>query len=79
MVDELGNTTADPLLLGKDCSGTGQISKKELSVDAPEITERIPTEFSKLEEFDIKNIENPQYVAHYAPEIFEYMHQIEVN
>ena len=78
MVEELGTTSADPLLMARE-NGTGQLIKKELANDAPEITERIHNEASKMEDCDIKNFENPQFVAQYAPEIFDYLHKIEVR
>lgn len=60
-------------------SGENKLSQKEMSIESSDIQIKRNIDFSNMEECDIRDVGNPQYVSEYAVEIFEYLRSIEVN
>ena len=79
-------TTRDPLLANKDLSLCLDYEKKVYPNHSKSMVLEpflFPTQKSHstkdMEETDIQEINNPQYVPHYAKEIFVYLRSIEVK
>lgn len=76
---ELPKTTKDPLLASRELlSFKFNPEKDRINPQSRVAPQRIPLRLFEMENVDLFNVNNPQYVAIYAKEIFEHLLDVEV-
>jgi len=76
---ELPKTTKDPLLASRELlSFKFNPERERLHPQSRVAPQRIPLRLFEMENCDLLNVNNPQYVTTYAKEIFEHLLNVEV-
>lgn len=79
---ELPKTTKDPLLASRELLSSKQYQeglKSTFQIGQTNRVQKVPMNLFTMENCDILNVGNPQYVSVYAKEIFDHLLTVEVR